>query len=218
MAMTSSVTELNLRTRPITMARDRVVEVPSALSSLFPNGGLQHGSLVNVTPASVLCALIAKATSQGHWCSVVDVSNLFVGAIEAYGGDLERCVFIRSVKDQGINVLASLISSTSIVVSGVDVKRLSDARRLAARTQESGNILLTTGRSDWPISPFMSISVVSQHWDGIGTGHGLLQTRLVELRAVGRGAASKERRLHVWLPNSNGDIVLVEKTILQKVS
>ncbi len=206
---TSSLADLNLVTRPIAMAHDRVVDVPAALTPLFPNGGLRRGSFVSVGSASVVCALLAKASAQGLWCSIVDVPVLFLEAIASFGGRLERCVVVRNSGTQSVNVLASLIDSSDLVVSGTEIHKHADARRLVARTQEAGNVLMTTG--EWPVAPFMNISMVSQQWRGIGRGHGLLRSRVVELQAVGRGAASKERRIQVWLPNNNGEITEMDR-------
>jgi hypothetical protein len=47
---------------------------------------------------------------------------------------------------------------------------------------------------------------VSSGWQGLGQGYGFLRTRVVEVVASGRGAASRERRIRLWLPGSEGTV------------
>jgi hypothetical protein len=64
---------------------------------------------------------------------------------------------------------------------------------------ESGAVLVPCGDS-WPEGADLRITVVSSGWQGLGQGHGFLRTRVVEVVASGRGAASRERRIRLWLP------------------
>jgi len=81
--------------------------------------------------------------------------------------------------------------------------RPGDARRLMARARERGAVLVALGQP-WPESVDVRLTVTAAVWGGLGQGNGHLEARQVEVVASGRGAASRERRLRLWLPGPQG--------------
>jgi hypothetical protein len=61
----------------------------------------------------------------------------------------------------------------------------------------------------WPEPADLRLAVTSSAWSGLGQGHGRLQARQVEVLVAGRGAATRERRVLLWLPSHNGTIAQV---------
>jgi hypothetical protein len=53
--------------------------------------------------------------------------------------------------------------------------------------------------------------VVRQEWAGIGTGHGRLRARRVQVAADGRGAAVRLRTGWLWLPGPDGSVGTVDQ-------
>ena len=50
--------------------------------------------------------------------------------------------------------------------------------------------------------------VTRQEWAGIGTGHGRLRARRVQVVADGRGQAARPRTRWLWLPGPDGSVGL----------
>jgi len=48
--------------------------------------------------------------------------------------------------------------------------------------------------------------VARQEWVGIGTGHGRLRARRVQVVADGRGGAVRSRTRWLWLPGPDGSV------------
>src|SRR4029453_12400874 len=77
--------------------------------------------------------------------------------------------------------------------------RVADTRRLAARARERGSVLVPLGDA-WTDPVDLHLEVTASRWRGLGQGHGHLEARWVEVAAGGRGAAARERHVHLWLP------------------
>jgi hypothetical protein len=80
--------------------------------------------------------------------------------------------------------------------------RLGDARRLSARARERGAVLVHVGADVEGAD--VRLTTERPEWHGLGDGHGHLTGRVVDVVAGGRGAASRERRVRVWLPAPDG--------------
>jgi len=61
-------------------------------------------------------------------------------------------------------------------------------------------VLEPAGMRCWPEGPDLRLSVASTTWDGLGTGHGYLRSRRLEVVVTGRRAAARERRAVLRLP------------------
>jgi hypothetical protein len=156
-------------------------------------------------------AIGVAASQAGSWCAAVGWPGLGLVAAAGLGMALERLALVPHPGSQWPDVTAALIDAVDVILlrppRGV---RPSDARRLAARARERGVVLLMSG-AGWPVVADLSLAVVSEGWRGLGQGHGYLQARSVEVSSIGRGAASRERRVQLWLPGGNGAVLAREK-------
>ena len=94
---------------------------------------------------------------------------------------------------------AALLDGMGLLLLGLPGRvRSVDARRLVARAREQGTVLVVlepAGMRCWPEGPDLRLSVASTTWDGLGTGHGYLQSRRLEVVVTAR-----ERRAVLRLP------------------
>jgi len=104
-------------------------------------------------------------------------------------------------------VVAALLDGVDLVVAAVPPGlRAPDARRLVARARERGSVLipLVPPGASWVEGADVRLRVTAATWHGLDHGHGFLQAREVEIAATGRGAAGRERSVHLWLPGHDG--------------
>jgi hypothetical protein len=192
------------------MAGEQLLPVVTPLAALFPEGGLRRGTTVVVKPggtgATSLALAVGVAASQaGSWCAAVGVPALGIVAAAGLGMALERFALVPHPGEQWPDVTAALIDAVDVILirppRGI---RSSEARRLTARVRERGVVLVVRGT--WPEVADVSLTVAPAGWRGLGQGYGYLQARSVEVTATGRGAASRERRVPLWLPGTNGTV------------
>lgn len=201
------------RVRPVTMAGEQLLPVVAPLAPLFPEGGLRRGTTVVVksggTGVTSLALAVGVAASQaGSWCAAVGLPALGLVAAAGLGMALERFALVPHPGEQWPAVTAALIDAVDVILlrppRGI---RSSEARRLTARVRERGVVLVVRGT--WPEGADLSLSIATvgqAGWRGLGQGYGYLQARSVEVTATGRGAASRERRVPLWLPGNNGTV------------
>jgi hypothetical protein len=219
--VTSSVDDAGLRVRPVTMAGELLLAVVAPLAPLFPEGGLRRGSTVVVRSdgaaagagaTSLALAVGAAASQSGSWCAAVGWPALGLVAAAGLGVALERLALVPRPGDQWASVTAALVEAVDVILlrppRGV---RSSDARRLTARVRERGVVLVVCpgagGGRAWPDVVDLTLLVsAASPWRGLGQGHGYLQARSVEVASSGRGAASRERRVRLWLPGADGAV------------
>jgi len=192
---------LGRRSRPPTLAADQVLPVPAAFQPLLPGHGLRRGSTVAVSrSASLALALVAGASAAGSWVAAVGLPDLGVVAAAESGLALERLALVPYPRPEvWATVVATLLDAIDVVLvrtpSGL---RAADARRLSARARERGAVLIPLGT--WSEPADLRLAVTASEWQGLGQGHGRLESRWVEVVAGGRGAATRERRAWLWLP------------------
>lgn len=207
----SALEEVAGRARPVAPAEERLLPVLPSLEPLLPQG-LRRGTVVTVSGAtgstSLTLALAAAASRAGSWCAAVvtDPSPLGLRAAAQLGIVLERFPLIavphaaaRS-KDRGFAwVAATSLDAFDVVLAWPSAPlRRPEAGRLAARGRERGSTLVVTG-PHWPERADLRLEVVRAVWQGVGRGHGRLESRQLEVTAAGRGAASRERTVRLWL-------------------
>jgi hypothetical protein len=154
-----------------------------------------------------LAVAVGVAASQaGSWCAALGLPDLGLVAAAGLGMALERFALVPDPGEQWAAVTAALIDAVDVILirppRGV---RAIDARRLAARARERGVVLIVRGEA-WGERVDLSLSVAGTGWWGLGQGHGHLQARMVEVTSSGRGAASRERRVSLWLPDHHGAV------------
>ncbi len=192
------------RSRPVSMAETRMLEVPAPLAPLLPGGGIRKGATVAVEPGlggvSLALALAAPVTTGGGWAAVVGLSSLGLLAAAELGVDLRRLALVPGPGRQWPAVVAALVDGFDLLVLRPPVTvRPAEGRRLAARVRERGAVLLVVDAPGWP-EPDLRMSVEAAEWEGLGAGHGFLMGRRVDVVASGRRVGGRDRRLSVWLP------------------
>lgn len=179
------------------------LEAPESLSGLFPGGRLPRGEVVSTGgDLPLLIALAAEAAADGGAWAAVGLPQL--GALAAVDAGLDLACGL-SVEEPGRRwpeVLAMVCEAAPVVLLGpVGHVGARTGRRIAARLRRSGALLLTW--QDWP-GAGVRLQVTQASWEGLGSGFGLLSGRRAQLTITGRGAASRQRRVEVWLPGPDG--------------
>lgn len=223
--------EVGERARPVTLAGQQLLPVLAPLEPLLPAGGLRRGTTVAVEGApgatSLALALGAAASVAGAWVAAVGLPSLGLSAAAELGVALERVVVVTSPPAQAwATVVAALVDAVELVWVGLPRRvAAGDARRLAARARERGCVLVplaargaaATAGAGWPQAVDVRLVVASPTWAGpVGDGAGRLEARRVEVVATGRGAASRERRVPLWLPGPHGRVEPVGPPVLRR--
>lgn len=167
-----------------TRVGSRVIPVHSAVSSIFPRGGLNTGSVYSVdSSTSLLWALLAEATQQGTWCAVVGMPDLGVAAAEELGVNVDRLVLVPSPGSQWMAVLGALIDVVGVCALGAFPAPSERAlSTLSGRLRERESTLLV--RSSWPRVD--AALAVEHQWDGVEQGRGILREHHLRITATPR--------------------------------
>ncbi len=165
-------------------AHPKVFPVHSALSPLFPQGGLITGAVYSVdSSASLLWSLVAQLTQQGTWCAVVGMPDLGIAAAEELGVNVDRLVLVPSPGSQCMAVLGALIDVVGVCALGSFPTPSQRAlSTLYGRLREREATLLV--RSPWPRVD--AALAVEHQWSGINAGSGLLQEHRLRITATPR--------------------------------
>ncbi|MCU1438529.1 MAG: hypothetical protein JWP66_1616 [Naasia sp.] len=199
-AADEKVRELQARIREMQSTRltTKSLATSPLLAGLLPDGMLKAGAAYAISGSTTLAmAMLAAPSAAGAWCGVVGVPEFGAQAAVGHGIDLDRLVLVPSPGDQWLAVAAAIVDVLTVVVlrpSG----RVSDgdAGRLAARLRKREAALITLG--DWPGAE-ARLTLGRSEWEGIGTGHGLLRRRRVEVHVDSHGR--RTRSAWVALPD-----------------
>lgn len=180
-------------------------QASSPLVTLLPGGRVRPGTAVSAGgDMPLLLALAAEASRGATGWAAVGLPQMGVLAAQAAGLDLAHGMRIDTPGRQWAQVLATVLESVPVVMTGpLDTVPDRIARRLAAVMRRSGSVLLSAG--GWQGAE-VRLQVVTSSWEGIGQGHGLLHARRVTVAAAGRGAATAPRYAEMWLPGPGGAI------------
>ena len=209
---------------PSGAAHERRLPVEEALAPLLPEGSIRRGAAVAVGghgSMTLAVALAAEASRRGSWVAAVGMADLGVAALAERGVDLERWALIDL---PGATRSRSLMADAEgAVVDGFDLVMLGSAarvggataRRLLARMREHGaSLVCAIGGASTDIvaglQPEVRLMITQTRWTGIDNGHGRLLARQAEVTIGGRGAASRPRRMPVWLPSEDGRVACAE--------
>jgi hypothetical protein len=190
-----------------TLADERLLPVVPALQPLLGGQGLRRGTTVAVGRSAALAlALVAGASAAGSWVAAVGLPDLGIVAAAETGIALERLALVPTPGARSWpTVVAALLDAVDVVLVRPPARLpAAQARRLAARARERGAVLVPLGA--WSEPADLRLAVTASAWHGLGQGHGRLQARQVEVLVAGRGAASRERRVLLWLPSFDGAI------------
>jgi hypothetical protein len=201
-----------------TLAAERLLPVVPAFRPLLPGRGLRRGTTVTVSRSAALAlALVAGASAAGSWMAAVGLPDLGIVAAAETGIALERLALVPTPGARAwATVVAALLDAVDVVLVRSPARLPAvQARRLAARARERGAVLVPLGV--WPEPADLRLAVTASAWRGLGQGHGRLQSRQVEVLVAGRGAATRERRVLLWLPSPDGTIAPVAPPVQPRV-
>ena len=199
-------------TTATTMAHERTLPVASGLQELLPRGALQRGSTVaahGVGATSFSLALVAEAVRQGSFLAVIAPRSFGIAACVDFEIPLRRVVqFVLPEHERGDG--AGWAQLVAAVVEGFDAVIVADrrrvtgsqARQLGARVRERGAVLVRAGGPSWPEAADLRYDLASPMWEGLGTGHGHLESRTLRVQIAGRRWHGNERVRHLALPAS----------------
>lgn len=165
-----------------------------ALSELLE---LRSGAAYCVQAPSLAMLVMAGPSAAGAWSAVVGVPQFGIEAAQGFGVKTDRLVSIPEVPHgETLSVLAALIDVVDVIVVSPTVVSPRDAARLTARMREKQCVIVTWGA--WPQAE-AHIGWSQIQWEGLGQGHGNLQSRQVTLE-VRRGDRVLGRR-RLWFPD-----------------
>jgi hypothetical protein len=198
------------RARPVALAREHVLSVLPVLAPLLPDGALRRGTTLAVEGAaarSLALALAAGPSAAGSWVGVVSLPSLGLAAAAEVGVALERLLLVAAPPPaEWATVVATLVDGVDVVVVGLPRwVRVGEARRLQARVRQRGAVLVVVG-APGPLEVEVGMVADGAQWVGLDAGAGHLQGRRVMVAATGRRAASRSRRVALWLPDGEGRV------------
>ena len=196
------------------------------LSPLLPEGGIRRGTAVAVNghgSVTLAVALAAEASRRGSWVAAVGMADLGVAALAERGIDLDHWALVdlsERGRDRNItaDVLGAVVGGFDLVLVGPAIRvEGATARRLLARMREHGSSVicaLGSASADTAASlqPEVRLMIEQTLWTGIDDGHGRLLARQAEVAVGGRGAASRPRRIAMWLPSEDGRVACADPT------
>ena len=198
--------------------------VEGALALLLPEGSIRRGTAVAVGghgSITLAVALAAEASRRGSWVAAVGMADLGVAALAERGVDLERWALIDlpgATKSRSLmaDAVGAVVVGFDLVLAGPEFRvGGATARRLLARMREHGaSLICALGDASTDIvsglQPEVRLMIEQTRWTGIDSGHGRLLARQAEVAIGGRGAASRPRRMLVWLPSEDGRVACAE--------
>ena len=178
-----------------------------ALAGLLP-AGLPRGSVIATGAWGLLClALAAAASGAGAWCAIAGLPALGVAAAAGAGLDPDRLLLVPDPGSSWPQVVATLLDGCDLVVLRPPSRPSAALRRkLESVARRYGGVLVIAG--DWD-GAHRRLTVTSQEWAGIGSGHGRLRARRAQVVMDGRGAAGRPRAFWLWLPGPDGSVAPV---------
>jgi hypothetical protein len=179
------------------LTSQRVRPVRGPFAALFPQG-LRPGTSVAVRaarpslePAAMRNAitLAAGVVPNDGWVAAVGVPSLGVLAAAEAGLALERLVFFAAPAAVWGTVAIAAVDAFDVVVLSVPARpRAAEVRRLTTRTRERSNTVIAIGPGVAAWSGEARLVTSAVEWDGLGDGHGTLQSCRVSIELDGRGS------------------------------
>jgi hypothetical protein len=213
-------------------ARERTLPLLAAFAALVPQAALQRGSVVACDgPAAVTLALALAAgpSQQGAWVGVVGLSSVGLAAAGELGVVLQRLVAVveplptaaaadpaaptagpaavagRFDDERWGDVLAAMVDGFDVLLLGPGAQQVrpATARRVLARAQARGAVVLTVGAPVFGAD--LRFEATGATWIGLGAGHGVAQGRRAVVQLSGR-RVPRQRLAELWLPDAAGQV------------
>ena len=196
------------------VARERTLAVLPVFESLLPGATLQRGSVVSCegsAAATLALALAAGPSQAGAWVAVAGFPDIGLAATDELGVVPARLVMVAEPTD-GFNdatwadVLAAMIDGFDVLLLGPGTLRVraSTARRLVARAQARGAVIITVG-ANAAFAGDLRFETSQTSWQGLGEGNGVAHGRRALVQLTGR-RVPRPRQTELWLPASNGGV------------
>ena len=162
---------------------------------------LRTGEAYAVDSPSLATALVAGPSQAGEWIAFVGIPDLGFEAAAQFGIDLERTVVVPHPNDLWLSVTAGLLDvATVVVVKPPGSVSAQQAERLKSRLRMKDATLVCLG--EWPRSD-ATLTITKSSWLGLGSGHGRLTARRVEVSVRQGGPV---RHVSLWLPGVDQQI------------
>jgi len=202
------------RVAPIVLAAEQILPVPEIFHSMLPGGGLQRGWTTRVDGGSsaraLAWALLGTVTTSGGWIAAVDVPGISLTAAREVGVAVERVLVVTSTEaSTWSNTIGALIGAVDAIVFASPRHRVQqrEYRRIASRCRERGTVLVELGHHvEGQLQYDVSFSVDPVKWHGLGTGHGRLQSRCLDVSVRGRRTPGAGRKARFELPGLDGQL------------
>ena len=180
--------------------------------SVLPDAGLQRGRIVGCAgPAAMplALALASRSVVVGSWLAVVGVPVLGVEAAAGFGIPLSRLVVVDAPGGPAMwaERVAAAADGFDIVMTCPPAGAERMVRKVRARLQARGVVLIAVGRASPGVSCDLELTTTSLEWRGLGQGSGHLIARRATVRAHGR-RMPRPVECDLWLPGSDGRIAL----------
>ena len=211
---------------PVVLAKELLIPVPKVFHTVLPGAGLQRGWATKVTGSAsgrvFAWALLSEVTRSGGWIAAVDVPGVSLSAASEVGLSIERVVVVSGVDAKNwAATMGALIGSVDAVVYGTPRHRVqpSTHRKLTSRCRERGTVLLQlacgqTGRTKEtaPNDVDVAFDVHPVRWHGLGSGHGRLESRAINVSVSGRRAQGRTRSGLFMVPDVDGSVCAMSNT------
>jgi len=210
------------QTTPVVAGED-LVPLLLPLQQALGVDGLRRGSTVllggeeGFGATSLALALIAKATTDGMWCSIVGPPDLGMVAAVELGVDLERLVVVAAPRVRAATAIGALVEGCDVVLLRLPLAMSrTEMLRLGARARQRRVlvVLLSDPRSRamaWPEAPDITVQIRSSVFYGIESGSGRIAGRRVEIETVHRRSGGLPAPVALWLPAVTGELRLVDQ-------
>lgn len=219
MAVTATLAELADRgVLSGVVAPERTLAVLPAFEPLLPGAVLQRGSIVGCegsAAATLALALVAGPSQEGAWIAVAGFPDVGVAAATELGVVPARLVMVTE-SAAGFNdatwadVLAAMIDGFDVLLLGPGTLRIrtGTARRLVARAQARGVVIVTIG-ANAAFAGDLRFDTTQVEWQGLGEGCGVAHGRRAQVQLSGR-RVPRPRHTELWLPTATGHIELAQ--------
>jgi hypothetical protein len=149
-------------------------------------------------------AVAAGPSAAGSWCAAVGLPELGVRAAAGMGVDPSRLLLVGTPGERWPQVTAALLDGCDLVLVCPPAEPAAHLKRhIEAIARRTGGVLVVAG--NWAGAQ-ARLWVASQHWAGMGQGHGRLAGRRAQVLGTGRGAATRPVRQWLWLPGPDGAV------------
>jgi hypothetical protein len=211
------------QTTPVVAGED-LVPLLLPLQQALGVDGLRRGSTVllggeeGFGATSLALALLAKATTDGMWCSIVGPPDLGLVAAVELGVDLERLVVVAAPRVRAATAIGALVEGCDVVMLRLPLAMTrTEMLRLGARARQRRVlvVLLSDPRSRavaWPEAPDITVQIRSSVFYGIESGSGRIAGRRVEIETMHRRSGGLQAPVALWLPAVTGELRLVDQS------